>query len=67
MTTGNLMMPVRYFSEFWRQGFIMLNGCTGFAVRGGDGGTPPPFMPGNAGFLYAGMSEICHYDVHNLK
>ncbi|KAI1214428.1 Six-hairpin glycosidase-like protein [Annulohypoxylon truncatum] len=25
----------------------------GFAVRGGDGGTPPPFMPGNAGFLYA--------------
>lgn len=26
---------------------------TGFAIRGGDGGTPPPFMPGNAGFLYA--------------
>ncbi|KAF2036467.1 hypothetical protein EK21DRAFT_95748 [Setomelanomma holmii] len=25
----------------------------GFAIRGGDGGTPPPFMPGNAGFLYA--------------
>ncbi|KAI0602463.1 Six-hairpin glycosidase-like protein [Biscogniauxia sp. FL1348] len=25
----------------------------GFAVRGGDGGTPPPYMPGNAGFLYA--------------
>ncbi|KAH8423980.1 uncharacterized protein LDX57_001736 [Aspergillus melleus] len=25
----------------------------GFAVRGGDGGTPPPFIPGNAGFLYA--------------
>ncbi|KAH7322722.1 Six-hairpin glycosidase-like protein [Stachybotrys elegans] len=25
----------------------------GFAVRGGDGGTPPPFMPGNAGLLYA--------------
>ncbi|KAL4971958.1 Six-hairpin glycosidase-like protein [Aspergillus desertorum] len=25
----------------------------GFAVRGGDGGTPPPFMPGNAGFLFA--------------
>ncbi|TGJ88068.1 hypothetical protein E0Z10_g682 [Xylaria hypoxylon] len=25
----------------------------GFAQRGGDGGTPPPFMPGNAGFLYA--------------
>lgn len=25
----------------------------GFAVRGGDGGTPPPFMPGNAGFLLA--------------
>ncbi|GAB1218223.1 hypothetical protein ATERTT37_007476 [Aspergillus terreus] len=25
----------------------------GYAVRGGDGGTPPPFMPGNAGFLYA--------------
>ncbi|KAI2463750.1 Six-hairpin glycosidase-like protein [Annulohypoxylon bovei var. microspora] len=25
----------------------------GFAVRGGDGGTPPPFLPGNAGFLYA--------------
>ncbi|KAL2815205.1 Six-hairpin glycosidase-like protein [Aspergillus cavernicola] len=25
----------------------------GFAVRGGDGGIPPPFMPGNAGFLYA--------------
>ncbi|KAJ4381500.1 hypothetical protein N0V86_002860 [Didymella sp. IMI 355093] len=23
----------------------------GFAIRGGDGGTPPPFMPGNAGFL----------------
>ncbi|KAI1754664.1 Six-hairpin glycosidase-like protein [Xylaria castorea] len=25
----------------------------GFAQRGGNGGTPPPFMPGNAGFLYA--------------
>ncbi|RDW86081.1 uncharacterized protein DSM5745_02723 [Aspergillus mulundensis] len=25
----------------------------GFAVRGGDGGTPPPFMPGNAGYLLA--------------
>ncbi|KAI1501830.1 Six-hairpin glycosidase-like protein [Biscogniauxia marginata] len=25
----------------------------GFAVRGGDGGTPPPFIPGNAAFLYA--------------
>ncbi|KAI0102383.1 Six-hairpin glycosidase-like protein [Nemania sp. FL0031] len=25
----------------------------GFAERGGNGGTPPPFMPGNAGFLYA--------------
>ncbi|KAI1639131.1 Six-hairpin glycosidase-like protein [Biscogniauxia mediterranea] len=25
----------------------------GFAVRGGDGGTPPPYMPGNAGFLFA--------------
>lgn len=25
----------------------------GFAIRGGDGGTPPPFMPGNAGFLLA--------------
>ncbi|KAL5000867.1 Six-hairpin glycosidase-like protein [Aspergillus recurvatus] len=25
----------------------------GFAVRGGDGGTPPPFMPGNAGLLLA--------------
>ncbi|GAW15177.1 hypothetical protein ANO14919_045860 [Xylariales sp. No.14919] len=25
----------------------------GFAQRGGDGGTPPPFLPGNAGFLYA--------------
>ncbi|KAI8935111.1 hypothetical protein NX059_007706 [Plenodomus lindquistii] len=25
----------------------------GFAIRGGDGGTPPPFMPGNAGFLFA--------------
>ncbi|KAE8155003.1 Six-hairpin glycosidase-like protein [Aspergillus avenaceus] len=25
----------------------------GFAERGGDGGTPPPFMPGNAGLLYA--------------
>ncbi|KAF4445644.1 hypothetical protein F53441_10644 [Fusarium austroafricanum] len=25
----------------------------GFAVRGGDGNTPPPFMPGNAGFLLA--------------
>ncbi|KAI3327820.1 Six-hairpin glycosidase-like protein [Xylariaceae sp. AK1471] len=25
----------------------------GFAKRGGNGGTPPPFMPGNAGFLYA--------------
>ena len=24
-----------------------------FQVRGGDGGTPPPFMPGNAGFLLA--------------
>jgi hypothetical protein len=23
----------------------------GFSIRGGDGGTPPPFMPGNAGFL----------------
>ncbi|KAJ0279593.1 hypothetical protein CBS470a_009205 [Colletotrichum nupharicola] len=30
----------------------------GFAVRGGDGGTPPPFMPGNAGFLYAGKSNV---------
>lgn len=26
----------------------------GFAIRGGDGGTPPPFMPGNAGLLLAG-------------
>ncbi|KAI0573018.1 hypothetical protein TUN199_10237 [Pyrenophora tritici-repentis] len=25
----------------------------GFAIRGGDGGTPPPFLPGNAGFLFA--------------
>ncbi|KAH8680180.1 Six-hairpin glycosidase-like protein [Ilyonectria robusta] len=25
----------------------------GFAIRGGDGGTPPPFMPGNAGLLLA--------------
>ncbi|KEY73776.1 hypothetical protein S7711_03084 [Stachybotrys chartarum IBT 7711] len=25
----------------------------GYAIRGGDGGTPPPFMPGNAGLLYA--------------
>ncbi|RYC62027.1 hypothetical protein CHU98_g4182 [Xylaria longipes] len=25
----------------------------GFAQRGGNGGTPPPFLPGNAGFLYA--------------
>lgn len=25
----------------------------GFAVRGGDGGTPPPFMPDTASFLYA--------------
>ncbi|KAI1281758.1 Six-hairpin glycosidase-like protein [Xylaria sp. FL0933] len=25
----------------------------GFAERGGNGGTPPPFLPGNAGFLYA--------------
>lgn len=25
----------------------------GFALRGGDGGTPPPFMPGNAAFLLA--------------
>ncbi|KAJ8109952.1 hypothetical protein ONZ43_g6003 [Nemania bipapillata] len=25
----------------------------GFAERGGNGGTPPPFIPGNAGFLYA--------------
>ncbi|KAL9560972.1 hypothetical protein ACKAV7_014888 [Fusarium commune] len=24
-----------------------------FAIRGGDGNTPPPFMPGNAGFLLA--------------
>jgi hypothetical protein len=31
--------------------FILIT--LGFAVRGGDGGTPPPFMPGNAGFLYA--------------
>ncbi|RBR19625.1 hypothetical protein FVER53590_10960 [Fusarium verticillioides] len=23
----------------------------GFAIRGGDGNTPPPFMPGNVGFL----------------
>lgn len=30
----------------------------GFAVRGGSGGTPPPFMPGNAGFLYAGMCFV---------
>ena len=29
---------------------------TGFAVRGGDGGTPPPFLPGNAGLLLAGKS-----------
>ncbi|KAL2865962.1 Six-hairpin glycosidase-like protein [Aspergillus lucknowensis] len=33
--------------EFWRFD------DAGFAIRGGDGGTPPPFMPGNAGFLYA--------------
>jgi hypothetical protein len=26
----------------------------GFAIRGGDGNTPPPFMPGNAGLLLAG-------------
>ncbi|KAI1179709.1 Six-hairpin glycosidase-like protein [Nemania sp. FL0916] len=25
----------------------------GFAERGGNGGTPPPFIPGNAGFLQA--------------
>ncbi|KAM0221110.1 hypothetical protein ACHAQD_005460 [Fusarium lateritium] len=25
----------------------------GFAIRGGDGNTPPPFMPGNAGLLLA--------------
>jgi hypothetical protein len=25
----------------------------GFAIRDGDGETSPPFMPGNAGFLYA--------------
>ncbi|RYP14819.1 hypothetical protein DL765_006120 [Monosporascus sp. GIB2] len=30
----------------------------GFAVRGGDGGTPPPFMPGNAGFLYAATPSV---------
>lgn len=29
----------------------------GFAIRGGDGGTPPPFMPGNAGFLLASKSS----------
>jgi hypothetical protein len=28
--------------------------AVGFAIRGGDGNTPPPFMPGNAGFLLAG-------------
>ncbi|KAL3462762.1 Six-hairpin glycosidase-like protein [Aspergillus heterothallicus] len=33
--------------EYWRFD------DAGFAIRGGDGGTPPPFMPGNAGFLYA--------------
>ncbi|SCV49729.1 uncharacterized protein FFB14_11065 [Fusarium fujikuroi] len=27
--------------------------AVGFAIRGGDGNTPPPFMPGNAGFLLA--------------
>ncbi|KAI0025779.1 Six-hairpin glycosidase-like protein [Xylariomycetidae sp. FL0641] len=33
--------------EYWRFD------DAGFAERGGDGGTPPPYMPGNAGFLYA--------------
>ncbi|TQN64663.1 hypothetical protein CSHISOI_10763 [Colletotrichum shisoi] len=32
----------------------------GYAIRGGDGGTPPPFMPGNAGFLYAGKFFLSH-------
>ncbi|KAF4334881.1 hypothetical protein FBEOM_11272 [Fusarium beomiforme] len=30
----------------------------GFAIRGGDGNTPPPFMPRNAGFLLA-SPRIC--------
>ncbi|KAF9895321.1 hypothetical protein FE257_000225 [Aspergillus nanangensis] len=34
----------------------------GFAVRGGDGGTPPPFMPGNAGFLYAVAYMVAGWD-----
>jgi hypothetical protein len=34
----------------------------GFAIRGGDGGTPPPFMPGNAGFLYAVAYCVAGWD-----
>ncbi|EEY23826.1 conserved hypothetical protein [Verticillium alfalfae VaMs.102] len=31
----------------------------GFAIRGGDGGTPPPFVPGNAGFSLGRSVTIC--------
>ncbi|KAB8227025.1 Six-hairpin glycosidase-like protein [Aspergillus alliaceus] len=34
----------------------------GFAERGGDGGTPPPFMPGNAGLLYAVAYMVAGWD-----
>ncbi|KAL4930268.1 Six-hairpin glycosidase-like protein [Aspergillus undulatus] len=46
---GERERAVRHLTafEFWRFD------DAGFAVRGGDGGTPPPFMPGNAGFLLA--------------
>ena len=34
----------------------------GFAIRGGDGGTRPPFLPGNARFLY--VVAHCAADSH---
>lgn len=32
----------------------------GFAERGGNGGTPPPFLDGNAFFLHAGRGNRLH-------
>ncbi|KAH8158231.1 hypothetical protein CIB48_g10015 [Xylaria polymorpha] len=47
---GNPERAVRYLTayDYW------VFDDAGFAQRGGNGGTPPPFLPGNAGFLYAG-------------
>ncbi|KAL4954458.1 Six-hairpin glycosidase-like protein [Aspergillus filifer] len=46
---GERDRAIRHLTAFGRWVFD----DAGFAERGGDGGTPPPFMPGNAGFLFA--------------